>query len=66
MTTQNEKVLEILRRGSVLTARTARSQYRILNVSARVAELRKQGVRIDSVPYVRKDGIEGVKYVLSR
>jgi hypothetical protein len=64
--TQSQKILEVLRRGSILTAPVARSQYGIQNLRARICELRDEGVAIQSVPYVRKNGTEGVKYVLGR
>lgn len=63
--TQRERVLNILRSGRTLTAAEALSRYGIVNLRARIDELRQEGVRINSVPYTRKTGSRAVKYVLA-
>lgn len=45
---QNVKLLRFLSTGNRLTARRARSQFNIKNLSARVFELRDSGYRIVS------------------
>ena len=62
--TQAEKVAEYLRAGRTLTAREALARFDIRNLRARICELRQEGMNIGTIPYVRKDGISAVKYVL--
>ena len=63
--TQRERVLNVLKSGRTLTAAEALSRYGIANLRARIDELRQEGVRINSVPYVKKTGARAVKYVLA-
>lgn len=60
---QNVRVLETLRASGSITAAQARSRG-IQNLRARISELRDEGVKIETVPYVRKDGVTAAKYVL--
>lgn len=62
--TQAEKVAEYLKAGRTLTAREALARWDIKNLRARVSELRASGMRIGTIPYTRRDGVNAVKYVL--
>ena len=63
--TQNEKVLNFLKRGSTLTAKQARSRFGVKNLRARIFELRGNGHKIvtDAVTF-RDTGATGVAYKL--
>jgi hypothetical protein len=63
--TQRERVLNVLKSGRTLTAAEALSRYGIVNLRARIDELRQDGVRINSVPYTKKTGARAVKYALA-
>lgn len=63
--TQRERVLNVLRSGRTLTAAEALSRYGIVNLRARIDELRQEGVRITSTFYTKKNGARAVKYALS-
>jgi hypothetical protein len=63
--TQRERVLNVLKSGRTLTAAEALSRYGIVNLRARIDELRQDGVRINSVPYTKKTGARAVKYTLA-
>jgi hypothetical protein len=63
--TQTEKVAKYLRAGRSITAREALARFDIKNLRSRICELRQGGMRIDSVPYTRKDGVSAVKYVMA-
>jgi hypothetical protein len=60
---QKDRVLKMLRGGKTLTQAQART-YNILSLSARVNELRREGVPIASVP-VRRQGRTVVRYVMA-
>ena len=62
--TQAEKVAEYLRAGRTLTAREALARFDIKNLRARISELRQAGMNIGTIPYVRRDGVAAVKYVM--
>lgn len=62
--TQTEKVAKYLKAGRTLTAREALARFDIRNLRARISELRAAGMAIGTIPYVRKDGVSAVKYVL--
>jgi len=63
--TQTQKILDLLRRKDTVTTWQARRKYGIMNLRARISDLRAAGVKIDSVPYTRKDGEKNaVRYVL--
>jgi hypothetical protein len=62
--TQAEKVATYLRAGRTLTAREALARFDIKNLRARISELRQAGMNIGTIPYVRKDGVGAVKYVM--
>lgn len=64
-TTQTEKVREYLKAGRTLTAREALSRFDIKNLRARIFELRQDGLRIETTPYTRKDGVSAMKYSLA-
>ncbi len=60
---QNERVLATLE--TVGTITSAKAQARgIKNLRARICELRDEGVSIETVPYVRKDGVTAARYTL--
>jgi len=63
--TQRERVLNVLKAGRTLTAAEALSRYGIANLRARIDELRQDGVRINSVPYTKRNGARAVKYELA-
>jgi hypothetical protein len=63
-TTQTEKVAQYLLAGRTLTAAQARSMWAVKNLRARMSELRASGMRIGTIPYTRRDGVQAVKYVL--
>lgn len=62
--TQAEKVAQYLKAGRTLTAREALARWDIKNLRARVSELRASGMRIGTIPYTRRDGVQAVKYVM--
>ena len=62
--TQLEKIRNYLEAGRTLTAPEARSRFGIKNLSARIYDLRTQGLVIGTETYVRKNGASAVKYVL--
>lgn len=62
--TQAEKVAQYLKAGRTLTAREALSRWDVKNLRARVSELRASGMKINSIPYTRKDGVVAVKYMM--
>lgn len=35
-----------------------------LNLRARIYDLRQEGMKIGTIPYTRKDGVNAVKYVM--
>jgi hypothetical protein len=63
--TQRERVLNVLKSGRTLTAAEALSRYGIVNLRARIDELRQEGFRINSVPYTKKNGARAVKYEMA-
>lgn len=64
-TTQAEKVLTYLGKGHKLTAKQARSRFKIQNLRARISELRSEGHNIGTTPVVFRDtGANGVAYIL--
>lgn len=61
---QNERILATLNSVGSITA--ARAQTRgIKNLRARICELRDDGVDIETVSYVRKDGVVAARYTLA-
>jgi len=62
--TQTEKVAKYLKAGRTLTAKEALARFDIRNLRARISELRSAGMNIGTIPYVRKDGVNAVKYVM--
>ena len=65
--TQAEKVLNYLTAGRTLTSKQARSRFGIQNLSARIFDLREEGVNIVTEPVTfRSTGATGVKYTLGR
>lgn len=50
--------------GRTVTARQARNFFGVSNLSARICEMRKDGLRVVSIPFTRKDGVKAVKYRL--
>ena len=50
--------------GRTITARQARQYFGVQNLSARVREMRIDGLRVISVPFIRKDKTRAVKYRL--
>jgi hypothetical protein len=63
-TTQKDKVARYLRAGRTLTAREAAARFGVVNLRARIYDLRQDGMKIGTIPYTRKDGISAVKYVM--
>ena len=61
---QNTRILETLNSVGSITAAKAQTRG-IQNLRARISELRDEGVNIETVPYVRKDGVTAAKYVLA-
>ena len=63
-TSQLEKVRTYLKAGRTLTSAEARSRFGIKNLSARIFDLRRDGLTINTTPYTRKNGANAVKYAL--
>lgn len=61
---QVERVLKVLKAGRTLTSAEAASKYGIMNLRARISDLRNEGVKIQATPYVNKNGARAVKYGL--
>ena len=51
-----QKILKYLKKHNALTTKQAMSYFKIINVSARVSELRNDGYMIQAKTRVRKDG----------
>ena len=64
MLTQVEKVRNYLEAGRTLTAAEARSRFGIVNLRARIYDLRQEGMVIGTQAYTRKNGASAVKYVM--
>lgn len=63
--TQAEKVFNYLAKGNTLTAKQARSRFKIQKLSARIHELKADGHNIVTYPVTYKDtGYTGVKYAI--
>lgn len=66
-TTQVEKVLAYLEEGKTLTSKQARSRFKIMNLRARIFDLRTEGYNIATETVTFRDtGAVGVKYFLKR
>lgn len=63
-TTQIERVRTYLQNGKTLTSAEARVKFGIKNLSARIYDLRQDGMAIGTVPYTRKNGAKAVKYMI--
>lgn len=65
--TQAEKVLAYLEDGRTLTSKQARSRFKIMNLRARIFDLRTDGYNIVTEQVTFRDtGAVGVKYALKR
>jgi Helix-turn-helix domain len=64
MLTQMEKVRNYLEAGRTLTSAEARARFGIANLSARIYDLRQEGMVIGTEAYTRKNGAKAVKYVM--
>ena len=62
--TQNQRILATLESVGSITNAKALSRG-IKNLRARIFELREDGVSIETVPYLRKDGVVAARYVLA-
>jgi Helix-turn-helix domain len=62
--TQTQRILKRLRAGKTLTSAMARTQG-IQRLPARIFDLREEGVRVRSVPFVNKNGHYAVRYTLA-
>jgi len=65
--TQAEKVLAYLADGKTLTSKQAKSRFKIMNLRARIFDLRSEGHNIVTEEVTFRDtGAMGVKYALKR
>jgi biotin operon repressor len=64
---QVNKILDYFTSGHTLTAKQAKARFKIQRLSARISELRDEGLNIVSEPIIYRDtGAHGVKYYLVR
>jgi len=64
-TTQTQRVLNTLRSGKTLTVAQGRTRG-ILNLRARIDDLRQSGVKVNSTYFRTKNGGRAAKYSLGR
>jgi len=63
MVTQTQKILTTLRSGKTLTVAQARTRG-ILNLTARIDELRQSGVKVRTTRFTTRNGGSAARYSL--